>query len=215
MLKGKGKGKNDADILDGTAKKQQVQPGLAMLHQFEKQRADDGKLSKSGADEAAGLTVKQNPIFSSISVVKDSGNWGYNYVIQRVIEKSDFPIDEDNENISKATKKKMAQIFKIYPIGSGKCDVCARRVYRILAEAGHKAQIGRMDTSYPSIVTINNISISIRLGSSPAYHEFVRVGNTIFDAITGENGMIWSEYAKLFYDDVFDDGTIRITYFSL
>jgi hypothetical protein len=49
-------------------------------------------------------------------------------------------------------------------------------------------------------------------GNSLAYHEFVRVGDCIVNGMTGAMGMEWNDYKNLFYEGVFDDGTIRVSY---
>jgi hypothetical protein len=114
--------------------------------------------------------------------------------------------------------KRISSILSRYPLTSpiagkgGKCDICARKIYDLLIQNGYTAQIGRMNTNLPRITTVDNRLVSIAQGNSPAYHEFVRVGDVIFDAITGSPGMTWDQYTKLFYDDVFTDGTITITY---
>jgi hypothetical protein len=110
--------------------------------------------------------------------------------------------------------QQVESVLNRYPINSGKCDICSKNVYKIFKDAGYNAEIGRIDTNLPFITTKNNISVSRRLGSSSDYHEFVRVGDRVFDALTGSKGMTMGEYQSLFYDDVFIDGTFRVSFSS-
>jgi hypothetical protein len=42
-------------------------------------------------------------------------------------------------------------------------------------------------------------------GATLAYHEFVRVGDRVFDTMTGPQGMLWNDYLKLW-----DPETLRL-----
>jgi hypothetical protein len=69
-----------------------------------------------------------------------------------------------------------------------------------------------METYSPFLLTRNGVHLSRRIGNDLAYHEFVRVKDHVYDAMTGPMGMEWNDYQELFYEGVFDDGEIQISY---
>lgn len=111
-----------------------------------------------------------------------------------------------------AIRKSLERIVRRYPVESGQCSRCARQIYDLLTAEGFTAQIGRMETDFRFLVTCDGVRLSHRVGNSLAYHEFVRVGHHVVNGMTGSMGMEWNDYQKLFYEGVFDDGTIRVAY---
>jgi hypothetical protein len=112
------------------------------------------------------------------------------------------------------TPEEIDAILKQYPPTSGQCTQCANEVYALFDNAGIDADIGYMETDAPFLTTRDNIQLSVRRSSDLAYHEFVRVGDTIYDSLTGPHGMSWADYQNLFYAGVFTDGTIRVTFYK-
>jgi hypothetical protein len=108
--------------------------------------------------------------------------------------------------------KALQRIIEKYPPESGLCSPCAREIFALLDKEGVEARIGYMETDAPFLTTRDGVQLSLRVADSLAYHEFVRVGDTIYDALAGPKGMLWHDYQTLFYEGVFDDGTIRVTY---
>lgn len=106
------------------------------------------------------------------------------------------------------------EILSRYPLASGQCSQCAREVYALFTEQGLVAQIGHIETDLPFLTLADGTYVAHRPRGSDslAFHEFVKVGDFVYDAITGPNGMFWDEYQSLFYEGVFTDGTIRLTY---
>lgn len=103
-------------------------------------------------------------------------------------------------------------ILKRYPIESGYCRQCAREVYDLFTALGFTAKIGHIETDMPFLALADGKTALSNV--YPPYHEFVQVGNTVYDAITGYKGLHIDEYKTLFYEGVFDDGTLRLTYSS-
>lgn len=116
--------------------------------------------------------------------------------------------------LKKTIQKKIERIVKRYPVESGQCSRCAKQIYNLLTSEGFSAQIGRMETDFRFLVTRDGIRLSHRVGNSLAYHEFVRVGDHVVNGMTGAMGMEWNDYQKLFYEGVFEDGTIRVEYWT-
>jgi hypothetical protein len=112
------------------------------------------------------------------------------------------------------TSKEIGVILNQYPPTSGQCVRCANEVFTLFDNAGIDAEIGHMETDAPFLTTRNNIQLSVRRSNDLAYHEFVRVGDTIYDSLTGPEGMSWADYQNLFYEGVFTDGTIRVTFYK-
>jgi hypothetical protein len=83
---------------------------------------------------------------------------------------------------------------------------------RLFVSEGLPTRIGRMETDLPFLSTRDGVRLSRRLGGDVAYHEFVVVGDRVYDALAGSGGMDWHDYQALFYKDVFTDGTLRLTY---
>lgn len=115
---------------------------------------------------------------------------------------------------SPTIQKGLEKIIKRYPLKSGQCRQCAQKMLALFAKEGFHAQIGHMETFLPVLTLADGTYLSHRPrgSSSLAYHEFVRLGDYVYDSITGAQGMHWDDYQKLFYEGVFDDGTIRLTY---
>jgi len=107
--------------------------------------------------------------------------------------------------------QKLKDIIEKYPATSGECTQCAIEIYNTLTDAEYSAQIGRIET-LELFLTTQSILLSCRVGNSLAYHEFVRVSDSIFDALTGPEGMPWHDYQNLFYEGVFEDGTLWVIY---
>ena len=110
--------------------------------------------------------------------------------------------------LSSSTTDAISQVISRNPATSGRCSECAGQIYELLTKEGLQAQIGRLNANTPFLVTKNGTRLSD--GNRP-FHDFVRVGDQVFDALTGPNGMHWDDYKKLFYDGMFDDGTITVT----
>ena len=115
-------------------------------------------------------------------------------------------------NFTPTIRKGIERIVKRYPVRSGQCSRCAREIYDLCTAEGFSTQIGRMETDLRFLITRNGVLLSRTIANDFAYHEFVRIGNRVYDAMTGPMGMEWEEYQKLFYEGVFDDGTIRVLY---
>jgi len=116
-------------------------------------------------------------------------------------------------NLSNAVTRKLGNIMKRYPATSGQCARCATEIYDTLTDAGFSAQIGHMQgTGRFQVITKNGVVLSDNTANP--HHQFVRVGDHIFDSMTGPNGMHWDDYQKLFYDGVFDDGTFIVDYLT-
>jgi hypothetical protein len=113
-------------------------------------------------------------------------------------------------NCTPTIRAGLDNIIGNYPISSGQCSQCAREIYDLFNAEGFTAQIGRMETDLPFLSLADGKTVLSNV-SSP-YHEFVRVGDTVYDSLTGPNGMHWNDYQNLFYDGVFSDGTIRVSY---
>ena len=96
--------------------------------------------------------------------------------------------------------KEVTQILKKYPLDSGDCSKAADRVYNTFTKAGYQAE--RVKWSYTAeteplgMQLANGKIISTTRGATHAYHEFVRVGDRVFDAITGPEGMLWKDYLR-------------------
>ncbi|MEM7535814.1 MAG: hypothetical protein AAF639_26785 [Chloroflexota bacterium] len=108
------------------------------------------------------------------------------------------------------------KIIDQYPIDTGQCRQCARGIYDLLTAEGFDAQIGYMetDTRFLSLADGRQLSRRPRRSNSLAYHVFVQVDNIVYDAVTGASGMAIEAYKALFYEDVFKDKTIRLTYYE-
>jgi len=94
--------------------------------------------------------------------------------------------------------KDVAQTLKKYSLDSGDCSKAADKVYTTLTKAGYQAE--RVKWSYTATTEPNRMIladgrvVSSTRGVTYAYHEFVRVGDRVFDAITGPEGMLWKDY---------------------
>lgn len=94
--------------------------------------------------------------------------------------------------------KEVAQTLKKYSLDSGDCSKAADKVYNSLTKAGYQAE--RVKWSYTATTEPNRMIladgrvVSSTRGVTYAYHEFVRVGDRVFDAITGPEGMLWKDY---------------------
>lgn len=106
-------------------------------------------------------------------------------------------------------------ILQQFPIEAGQCSACAYEIASLFQNAGETVQIGHIETDLPFLSTRTGVRLSRRIGSDLAYHEFVRVGEQIYDALTGPLGITWEAYQALFYEGVFVDGTVRVTYRTL
>lgn len=117
-------------------------------------------------------------------------------------------------NCTPTIRKGIELIIRRYPLKSGKCSECARKIVDLFIKEGFSAKVGRMETFLPVLTLADGTYLSHRprRSKSLAYHEFVRAGDYVYDAITGSPGMRWDDYQKLFYEGVFDDGIIRVTY---
>jgi RHS repeat-associated protein len=107
-------------------------------------------------------------------------------------------------------QRKIEAILGKFPIDSGKCSVCARQLARLFEKEGFVAQIGRIEaTETKFLVTDTGIQVS---NSNPPFHEFVRVGNTVWDALTGPAGMQWSDYVAKFWKNPSTYNVIKVTF---
>jgi RHS repeat-associated protein len=94
--------------------------------------------------------------------------------------------------------KDVAQTLKKYSLDSGDCSKAADKVYTTLTKSGYQAE--RVKWSYTATTEPNRMIladgrvVSSTRGVTYAYHEFVRVGDRVFDAITGPEGMLWKDY---------------------
>ncbi|GAB4582098.1 MAG: hypothetical protein Fur0022_48510 [Anaerolineales bacterium] len=50
------------------------------------------------------------------------------------------------------------------------------------------------------------VVISTNRGAQPAFHEFVQVGDMVYDALTGSKGMTTTEYFETFFYHLRDFG---------
>lgn len=107
--------------------------------------------------------------------------------------------------------QQLKNIISKYPLGNY-CERCAQEVYDLFKKSGVDAHIGHMETDLPFIT----LKDGTRVNNNPTntFHEFVLANGRVYDAITGADGMPLDDYKKLFYDGVFDDGTLRLSYSS-
>ena len=105
--------------------------------------------------------------------------------------------------------RSLQQLFNRYPLDSGKCSTCATKTYDVLKNAGYNAEIVRFEYGKNivanAMLKANGEVIATSRGATTAYHEFVRVGDRVFDAMTGPAGMNWNDYLKLW-----DPDTLRL-----
>lgn len=101
-----------------------------------------------------------------------------------------------------------------FPLASGLCGPCALEIYTLFTNEGFSAQIGHMENESAQLTLADGTSLSsgTRGTSNFSYHEFTRVGNIVYDAITGSGGMLWEDYQALFKAGSFDDPSLRLFY---
>ena len=103
--------------------------------------------------------------------------------------------------------KAIQTILNRYPVNHYKCDYCADELYNLFNESGQAATIGRINSNFP----INYIRLKdgTIIANKSNFHEFIISDGRVYDSITGADGMLISDYKKLFPDYIFDDGTLN------
>lgn len=118
-----------------------------------------------------------------------------------------------------AITKKLKRIFKIYPADvyakdGGQCKQCAEEVYKVFKDAGEDAQIVRITTrtgrGFIGTISGTGTANGVQIAES-GYHEFVQVGDKVYDALTGPEGMSFGDYQKLFGGEKLWDSFFTVT----
>jgi hypothetical protein len=95
-----------------------------------------------------------------------------------------------------------------YTTDVNQCDKCAAELYELFGgSAAPGVEIGTITSrAGRDIATeVNNVTLSEQAGKvNQAFHQFVKVGDRVFDVLTGPSGMKLADYKKLFYDGIFD-----------
>ena len=112
-------------------------------------------------------------------------------------------LDPNNFDPDKNTNvvRSLQRLFNRYPLDSGNCDKCAAKTYDLFKSAGYNAEVVRFEYG-PNVVArrmfaADGTIIATTRGDTRAFHEFVKVGDRVFDAMTGPKGALWDDYLKL------------------
>ena len=81
------------------AKAAKIQAGLVALHQLERDRLTEGKLTRAEADQVAAQTRAKHPVFTSIAVVTKGTHWSYDWTASPGTDEDGAEIDESDEII--------------------------------------------------------------------------------------------------------------------
>jgi len=119
-------------------------------------------------------------------------------------------LDPNDPRFKHSIVKDLQRIYDRYTLDSGNCDLAAQKAFDKLTGEGYQAQIARFQIKEGvagkgmRFLQLNDGRvISSSRGATGAFHDIVRVGNRVFDALTGPEGMLFEEYMAKYWSDMY------------